>query len=700
MVLERAGRWTEAHQANQEAIGLYRRRAADDPRFRTGLAVALTNTTALTLRGAGEEARHDVPAPPTAGAPTDSVTPGDGTGPAFEAVRTWRELAAADPGHHEADLAIALLNLRTQLAHAGRHDEAVAAIAESVELYRRLADDNPLTYQPPLATALGLLRASLTDAGDHDHAVEAGNESVAVWRRLADKDPAAHQTGLLGGLHGQNDTLRAAGLPEDPEAHARSPRVRLDDGPVLRPAITIAVQGWGCTSPPLTTRDDILRTAEHHARRGDWPAYWEAVCRSCLTDAARLARRIPRRRWNPSDAVERDLLDTLRSLPGRRTAALLAAAAADATSALPPRLELFNEDYVSFAHGRRTLAVAAITDDHQEAILTLGLPSGGLTTLHTGPPNHFSIACIDASEVVAIRQTDHGGPTNELVRHSTDGTVILARGDAVGGARVVATSNGYVVGLRLGPTALVDDGPGPLHPDGLRQVDLRPWGLTRGDLIAVDPTGERLVFCDGHVLVATDSRLRRALAVGGLVQPDAVSDLVFVGRHRLLTSGRGGGLTLWQFQDHRILPVLRQDTPPLQHLFAVPEWNTVGGKAHSEGRVHYHDALTLAPRTAPPALTDSEHLTVLNASPDGRFVAYGGQLAVGEPRSRRSFDWHSRVHDLDHPGAVLQRPLTGLRPDAVENLRRAARAARLTGDARLLELLALALALAHRPPDD
>ncbi|MGW4895902.1 hypothetical protein ACWEQL_27150 [Kitasatospora sp. NPDC004240] len=706
--LDRTGRWTEAYRANQEAIEQYRRREADDPLFRAGLAVALTNAAVLTVRsGAVADADTDVIAGRTAsGAGADvpiatpgdvpAATPGDGTATAFEAVRVWRELADTDPVGHRPDLAIALLNLRTQLAHAGRHEEAVAAITESVELYHRLAGDNPLTYRKPLALALGLRRESLTAVGLHDEALEAGAESVGLWRQLAAGNPAEHEMGLVGALHGQNDALRAAGRPQDPEARARSPKVRLDDR-VLRPGTTVEVSGWGRATEAPVTRDSLLRVAEQLALRQDWPLYWEAVCRCPLTDAARLARRIPVRRWHPADAVDRALLEALRSLPARRTAALVAGAAEGATTRLPPELDLFNEDYVSFAHAHDALAVATITDDHRETVETLDLRTGILTTLYTGPADHRSITCVDASTVIATRAPDHGGDRAfELVRHTDQGTTTLARGVAVAGATVATTLFGYVAGLHFSPSALVDQNLGSASSDALRQVGLSAWGLSNGHLIAVDPDGVRLVLCDGHVLVATDVLLGSALAVGGPVQPDAVIDLAFVGHDRLLTSGQEGGLTLWQLDGPRMRPLVERDTPRMRHLFAVPEWDVVGGKAPGEGRVHFLDPDSLTPRPAPPALTGTEHLNLLIASPDGRYVAYAGQLAVGEPFRRRDFDWHSRVHDLDHAGAVLQRPLTGLRLAATMNLRSAVLEARRTGNSQLHELFTLALALAER----
>lgn len=131
----------------------------------------------------------------------------------------------------------------------------------------------------------------------------------------------------------------------------------------------------------------------------------------------------------------------------------------------------------------------------------------------------------------------------------------------------------------------------------------------------MDPDGTRLVLCDGYVLVAADALLGGALAVGGPVQPDAIIGLTFVGRHQLLTSGQEGGLTLWQLGGSHMRPHIERATPRMEHLFSVPEWDVVGGKAPGEGRVHFLDPDTLAPRPAPPALTGTEHLNLITTSP-------------------------------------------------------------------------------------
>jgi len=229
---------------------------------------------------------------------------------------------------------------------------------------------------------------------------------------------------------------------------------------------------------------------------------------------ARLARRIPLRRWRPPDGDDRELLMRLRATNARRTAALVARGAEAATTRLPAELDFYNGDYVSFAHGRAALAVATIHSNRREVtekIETLDVGSGRRATLYHGEEGHSSIACLGPTEVVAARRLERDRPHHELVRHTETGTAVLAHGDFLGGVRVVPTADGYLAGLTLAPAALVHN-----KRDGLRQADLEDWGLSRGNLLAVNPSGDRLVICDGYRLVAADAALRTALVACGV----------------------------------------------------------------------------------------------------------------------------------------------------------------------------------------
>ncbi|MFE9773613.1 hypothetical protein ACFYOV_18470 [Streptomyces sp. NPDC005931] len=646
--LESAHRWEEAHRASQEAIARYRDRMRTDPRARAGLATALTNASALTLRGAG------------------TGDAGEAARTTAEAVALWRELAAGDPGHHRAFLAVALINLVRELAAAGRSHEAVAAAEESVELYRLLAGADPHAQEEGLATALGLLRDALVSAGRAAQAVTAGAECVTVFRRLAARAPDRYERRLTGALHRQNDALRAAGLPPDPEADRRSPEVSLRNA-TYRPAVTVSVYGWDPTRVPgrLPPPERPAVVGRQLASAGDWTGYWQLIRSVPLVDAAELAVHIPLHQWRPSAEADLEVLEGLRDIDPRRAARLVERLAEAATLQVPEEFTLHNGDYAAFAHGRAALAVATIEPDMSEVVRVLDLESGRQTTLAGGTAALTSIACLGADQAIGARRRD--GPLTgfELVRLDGPRTRVLASGAAVGGASLAATASGFVAGLRLAPAALV-----ATSEDDLRQWDLAQWGLARGDLLAVNPAGDRLVMSDRHRLVTVDHGLERALGVAAVPEDFGdIRDMVFCGPDRLLTSGDGGGLLVWDLRGHRPSVTAAHRGPALRDLFALPAWGAVGGLDQREHRLHFHDPHTLRPVPPPvPLRAVAEHLDFVMSSADGRYVAYGGQLGLADGPRRRTVGRHTLVHDFDHPGAVLQRPLTGLSRTALTGL--------------------------------
>ncbi|WP_405020763.1 tetratricopeptide repeat protein [Kitasatospora sp. NBC_00070] len=643
-LLERAGRWGEAHRANRQAVQRYRRLVAQDRSHRAGLAAALSAAAGLSLRGLGAA---------------------DDLDPAREAVAHWRELTAEDPASHRGDLARALLGLRDDLSRAGRRDEAVRAAEELVAL---CPEPGPVDEGPDdqeRAAALGELRRLLTAAGRPGEAVRAGAAAVALWQRLAQRAPATYRAALLEALDGQRETLRAADRRAGPAPAAR-----------------------GLWSPPPVPVE--VRAAEL-ARQQDWPAYWELACTAPVVDAAPLAARLLAADWHPPAAADRELLRRLTALDTHRVAAAAARAVGPATVRLPAGLRLLDADHVSFAHGSPALALA--TPGHgtrQELIETLELGTDRRTALHLGEAGHSSVVCLGPGQVVAARRVGGDDPHFELVRHSAAGPQLLAAGFAVAAARLVPTGTGYVAGLRLSPGALVDDG-----SSELRQVGLEPWGLANAELLAVAPGGDLLVLSDGRRLVLADTGLRAVLGTAGVPEePGRLLDLTFAGPDRLLGSGRQGGLTLWELAGAEPRPTVRRDTPRLRNLFAVPAWQVVGGLAPSEGRVHFYDQLTLAPVPVPPHLAELvEWPRVLRCSPDGRYVAYAGRPVAGSGAP----DGSGLLHDLHHPGALLHRPPGAL--SATESAVLGAPAGGGSEDPDVRELLALARVLALRTAD-
>lgn len=669
--LESAGRWEEAYRANQEAASAYRRAAVHDPQQRRGLAIALSNGAALTFRPPAEDVALR------------------------EAVALGRELVREGARVEDTPLVASLERLREHLSARGRHAEAVAPAQEVAELNRRLAEADPHRYTSAWTTALMSLHGILLDAHRPREAVEVGEEAVTRLRRLADRAPATYLSSLGRAVSRQNSALRAAGLPPEPEVDV--PRRVLDPGSLGRrvPAARITVDGWLPELLPVPHVSAEVRegTARGLARRRDWPAYWELVRSAPLADAAQLVRRIPRRAGAPDHPLDAELFGWLRSLSPRRVRDLVEGAAGAATRTLPEDFGVFSAAHSAFGHGGRVLATAHVTDDPDEqsceVIETLEPESGARTVLLRGPVCHESLAVLGPGDVVALRRSEGYAARAELVRHTSAGTRVLARGSMLTGAHLAATAYGCVVSLPLAPQALVMRTTGEL-----RQVDLGPWALSTGGPVAVTPGGDRLVLCDGHRLIAVHAALGHALDAAPVPAEHApVRELVFAGEDALVTAGRHGGLVLWRLDADGMRPVASRDTPMLSQLCAVPAWDVVCGHAGSEDRIRFFDPWRdLAPVEAPPAIVGSvRRLRAVLAAPGGRHVVYSGQLDVDAPPRRRSFAFVTRVHDLHHPGALLRRPPTGL-----DDAERAALARADGDDPGVRELLRLAHVMAAR----
>ncbi|MFD4530502.1 hypothetical protein ACFWNL_27395 [Kitasatospora sp. NPDC058397] len=118
---------------------------------------------------------------------------------------------------------------------------------------------------------------------------------------------------------------------------------------------------------------------------------------------------------------------------------------------------------------------------------------------------------MDAETVVALREFAGDGHRRnaELVEYTPDGEAVLAGGAALLGARVEATADGFVTGLRLVRAALGFFGGQEL------QLDLAEFGFNRADLFAVDSSGTRIAFtADSLITAGLDRGLQRWQVVG------------------------------------------------------------------------------------------------------------------------------------------------------------------------------------------
>ncbi|GHE26747.1 hypothetical protein GCM10018781_79160 [Kitasatospora indigofera] len=691
--------------ALEQAVLLYRRLAADEPsRHEASLAYALT---VLAGRIAGDNQLAEAiatAAPGFAGLP--AVTPERrqrAVDLATEAVRIDRRLVTANPAVLELQLADGLMVLHRALAAAGRPDEAAAALAESTLVRARLADPDPESpagggeepYPDPdpaehRAMTMAGVRAGVTlfaylaetDPGAYrDGLAEALQQVTAVatfdraglpdreavlphWRRLADEDLTAHGPGLVHALAVICSVQRTAGLHEQA---ARTTEERERWAARIAAAEQERARRRHAPRIPWGTAEDIDREAQRLTTAGDPAGLWTLVLSVPLTDGIRLARALLHR-LPPPDVATRSLAERLAAAEPP-TVPPPGSVAAPRT-ALPAHYG--TGEGLSFAHGRPALTLHGVQPDGTWALRAVDLGSGRVRRLHRGDRYQWlSVACLGPRRAVGLRTLPHP-PDLELALLDRGREERLAWGDALRGARLAATAEGYVVGLRAMRAVLVGtggDAPVPVPMDGT--------GLRRCDRLAVDPAGTRIALTDGHRIVL-------AALPGAAVIADAgaagAAELLLLGPDRLLTAGANGGLRRWELRGRELSPTGEVAAPVLEHLFAVPAWRVVGGWAFD--RPYFFDSQTLEPVPEPPATSGFQDRTMTwKVSPDGRFVAHGGW----PPQSGPEEEPRTVCHDLQHPSAWLARPAAAVTAADLPALEEAARRA----DRRLRPLLRL-----------
>ncbi|MCM2388714.1 tetratricopeptide repeat protein [Streptomyces albipurpureus] len=696
-----ADRSAAALAAAEDSIARYRKLAAAEPSYRTALAAALLHTGQLLARSdrpaealtrcEDAVARYRALAQEDPAVGPQLATALSGLAEALhrggslsrallvseEAEKIHQRLADTDlwAFTKAAPQRTALTHQRALLlAEAGRHKEALVVAEHTVRNLRQLRPQAPQSRTPQLAAALATLSAQLGHAGRTTEAVAAAEEAIDLYRPLiATRHDllARYSTTLheLGALLAKADR-RADARPYLTEAldHHRH-LARSDPGQwlpaaartvhELRSLTTSAGTAWG------TPREIDLR-ARRLRRQRNWPELWEFILSVPVADAVRVVRQLPRH-WRPTDARERSLVARLRVAEPRPLAH--AARALGRTAVIRTDDHVLDARRLSFARARPLLALATVTKTGTEQLRLVHTDTGERTPLYEGPARHGSFVVLPSGDVLAIRTRTRpsgqpGRPSGssgagtvspsgpwELIRYAAGRADRVGDGALLGGATAVATADGYVIGLRLRSGALLSE-----RGSALREVDLAPFGLGRGDVVAADPTGTRLAFADGPRVVLTDTALTTAIAMS-MAPPDHgnVEELVFVSTNELVTVGDRGSVFLWQAVDGQLLMVAEAKNPPrLRQLFSVPAWRTVGGWAPSRKRVYSFDTATLTARGLP--RPSRRPPRAVAASPDGRYLAY----ATIDRFGRGGRGARVEVQDLLHPTAAVERPLATL----------------------------------------
>lgn len=212
-----SGRWAAAVALAEEGVDVRRRLADTDLAFRPELANALS---VLANRYA-----H-------VGRWREAVDR------AAEAVDLYRAIVEADSGFRHG-LAWALGNLGDRVADVGNRAEAVAYTTEAVEHYRTLNNENA-AFRPELARTLNSLGAHFGQLGRRAEAVQCAEEAVGICRALAETDPRgrpdlAWALSNLGDRYGEAGNWAAA-VARSEEAVALCRTLAAED-PELRRAL-------------------------------------------------------------------------------------------------------------------------------------------------------------------------------------------------------------------------------------------------------------------------------------------------------------------------------------------------------------------------------------------------------------------------------------------------------------------------------
>jgi tetratricopeptide (TPR) repeat protein len=99
-----------------------------------------------------------------------------------EAVRLYRDLAAARPDAFRPDLARSLNNLSVQQSDLGQREQALASIEEAVRIRRDLAATRPDAFRPDLARSLGMLGRCYSASDNPEEALLSVTEALACLR--------------------------------------------------------------------------------------------------------------------------------------------------------------------------------------------------------------------------------------------------------------------------------------------------------------------------------------------------------------------------------------------------------------------------------------------------------------------------------------------------------------------------------------
>lgn len=593
-----------------------------------------------------------------------------------EAHRAFADLLDHDPflwWSMSSDVGLVETIRGALLTTEGRPQKAIEGAATVVANARQMAELNPALHGRDLAHSLSMQSSYLWEAGRRAEAVGALLESIHLYRQLAEVSPGDRDA-LPGRIDEAVDRLialdrhtEAVALVEEVLAlhRERLAVVGLEPGEASEAAFTAIHKARhylrgrrGADRLPWGTPAEIDAEAERLVRAADPGGLWDLLRAVPAPDTVRLAHRHGPDHWAPpEDGPGRSAALRLAARSPRPHAVDRAAraAAARAVWRLPRTGGLGAPERVSFAPGQQPVMAWETyrpgkerrRGEHTTRIDVYDLAGRSLLWsadhLRTGTD---PVACLGPDAVLALR-TGILWAQVELVLYRPGGRMeVLSSDPTLMEARMFATADGFVVLPWGASVALVAERGRPL-----REVRLVDLGLVQGcTTYAVDPTGQRILLAGGDRVVLTNSGLEPLSARGWWRVPEghgAVDAAVFLSPDEVVTSASTGGVYLFEQEADRTLLTAMSDAPRMDHLFAVPAWRVLGGRAAGEETAHTFDAVDLAPVPTPRPLAgpSGRRPRTVTASPGGRYVVHGDE-----------------VHDLGLPLSFAGRPVASLTP--------------------------------------
>ncbi|MEU1405138.1 hypothetical protein ABZ471_22745 [Streptomyces sp. NPDC005728] len=243
------GRLTDAHEAGDLALGLFRALAAEDgeewEKRERGLVRALVNLSRVLWWLDPSAIRFDQIAQ------SDQHTD--------EAVRRARDLVADHPDLDPLLLTEALKERGTNLWRFQRHSEALSLSEEAVATSRRLATENPDAYDADLAQALMGLAVDYGNASrPRRESMALVREAIALVRPRAEELPEGYRSTLAQML---------LNLAWDQFYEGEHEAAMASIGEAVEHRRALARDAYGVSAPALAQSVDVLAT--FRARLGD-----------------------------------------------------------------------------------------------------------------------------------------------------------------------------------------------------------------------------------------------------------------------------------------------------------------------------------------------------------------------------------------------------------------------------------------------